>query len=219
MKGKALLCILALTTAASVTNTTDACTNIIITKGASADGSCMVSYAADSHALYGELYFQDAADWEPGSTRKIIDWDSGRYLGDIEQVAHTYKRVGNMNEHQLIIGETTFGGRPELMDKHGIVDYGSLIYIALERCKTAREAIKVITDLANEYGYYSSGESFSIVDKEEAWILEVIGKGMIMKNGRNMNKGIVWVARRIPDGMVSAHANQSRITTFPLHDP
>ncbi|MBQ3997690.1 MAG: C69 family dipeptidase [Bacteroidales bacterium] len=219
MKGKALICILALSMAASVTNTTDACTNIIITKGASADGSCMVSYAADSHALYGELYFQDAADWDAGSTRKIIDWDSGRYLGDIEQVAHTYKRVGNMNEHQLIIGETTFGGRPELVDKHGVVDYGSLIYIALERCKTAREAIKVMTDLANEYGYYSSGESFSIVDKEEAWILEIIGKGTIMKNGRNINRGIVWVARRIPDGMVSAHANQSRITTFPLHDP
>ena len=205
MKGKALLCILALTTAASVTNTTDACTNIIITKGASADGSCMVSYAADSHALYGELYFQDAADWEPGSTRKIIDWDSGRYLGDIEQVAHTYKRVGNMNEHQLIIGETTFGGRPELMDKHGVVDYGSLIYIALERCKTAREAIECITSLANEYGYYSEGESFSVCDKNEAWILEMIGKGA-------GEKGAVWAAVRIPDDCVSAHANQSRIT-------
>ena len=197
----------------------DACTNIIVTRGASADGSGLVSYAADSHWLYGELYFRDAADWKAGAMRKVYDWDSGRYLGDIEEQAHTYKRIGNMNEHQLIIGETTFGGREELHDKYGGLDYGSLIYIALERCKTAREAIECITSLANEYGYYSEGESFSIVDKEEAWILEMIGKGMLMKNGRNMNKGVVWVARRIPDGMISAHANQARITTFPLHDP
>lgn len=197
----------------------DACTNIIVTKGASADGSFMVSYAADSHALFGELYFQEAKDWKPGSLRAIVDWDSGRFLGEIDQVAHTYKRVGNMNEHQLIIAETTFGGRPELHDSKGGIDYGSLIYIALERCRTAREAIECITELANEYGYYSSGESFSIVDKEEAWILEIIGKGTNLRNGRNANKGIVWVAVRIPDGYISAHANQSRITTFNLNDP
>ena len=151
--------------------------------------------------------------------RPIVDWDSGRFLGDIEQVPHTYKRVGNMNEHQLIIAETTFGGRPELHDSKGGIDYGSLIYIALERCRTAREAIECITNLANTYGYYSSGESFSIVDKEEAWILEIIGKGTNMRGGRNANKGIVWVAVRIPDGYISSHANQSRISRFALNDP
>lgn len=197
----------------------EACTNIIVTKGASADGSIMISYAADSHGLFGELYFQKAADWKPGTKRRIVDWDSGRFLGEIDQVAHTYKRVGNMNEHQLIIGETTFGGRSELHDKKGGIDYGSLIYIALERCKTAREAIELITSLANEYGYCSEGESFSIADKEEAWILEMIGKGTNLRRGRNINKGVVWVAVRIPDGAISAHANQSRITTFPLNDP
>ena len=220
MKGKTLLCTLAsLTFAFATVFPGDACTNVIVTRGASADGSGMVSYAADSHWLYGELYFKPAADWKAGSMRKVYDWDSGRYLGDIEEIAHTYKRVGNMNEHQLIIGETTFGGREELMDTHGGIDYGSLIYIALERCKTAREAIECMTGLANEYGYYSEGESFSIVDKTEAWILEMIGKGTVMRNGRNLNKGVVWVARRIPDGMISAHANQARITTFPLQDP
>ncbi|MBO6082700.1 MAG: C69 family dipeptidase [Bacteroidales bacterium] len=220
MKGKAILCTFALSLLAiSAGNQADACTNIIVTRGASADGSLMVSYAADSHLLYGELYFQEAKDWKEGDMRKVYDWDTGRYLGDIEQVAHTYKRIGNMNEHQLIIGETTFGGREELADRFGIVDYGSLIYIALERCKTAREAIECMTALANEYGYYSEGESFSIVDKEEAWILEMIGKGVLLKNGRNINKGVVWVARRIPDGMISGHANQARITTFPLMDP
>ena len=220
MRKKAIFSVIALSallTASPVPG--DACTNIIVTRGASTDGSAMVSYAADSHWLYGELYFRNAADWKRGSMRKIYDWDSGRYLGEIEEIAHTYKRVGNMNEHQLIIAETTFGGREELHDKYGLLDYGSLIYIALERCKTAREAIECITGLANQYGYYSEGESFSIADKEEAWILEMIGKGILMKNGRNMNKGVVWVARRIPDGMISGHANQARITTFPLHDP
>ena len=197
----------------------NACTNIIVTKGASADGSFMVSYAADSHHLFGELYFQDAKDWKPGSMRAIVDWDSGRFLGEIDQVSHTYKRVGNMNEHQLIIGETTYGGRPELHDAKGGIDYGSLIYIALERCRTAREAIECITELANTYGYYSSGESFSIVDKEEAWILEIIGKGTNLRGGRNINKGIVWVAVRVPDGYITAHANQARISKFPLNDP
>lgn len=220
MNIKAILCSSAAVAIASLfAPGAEACTNIIVTKGASADGSFMVSYAADSHALFGELYFQKATDWKPGSKRRVVDWDSGRFLGEIDQVAHTYKRVGNMNEHQLIIGETTFGGRSELHDKKGGIDYGSLIYIALERCKTAREAIELMTSLANQYGYYSDGESFSIVDKNEAWILEMIGKGTNMRHGRNINKGVVWVAVRIPDGCISAHANQARITTFPLNDP
>ncbi len=220
MHGKAIISGFLLTVAGIFFSLkTDACTNIIVTKGASADGSILVSYAADSHWLYGELYFQEAADWENNATRKIYDWDSGRYLGEIEQVPHTYKRVGNMNEHQLIIAETTFGGREELWDKRGGIDYGSLIYIALERCKTAREAIELIANLANEHGYYSVGESLTIADKNEVWIMEIIGKGTVMKNGRNLNKGIVWVARRVPDGYITAHANQARISTFPLQDP
>jgi len=195
------------------------CTNVIITSGASKDGSVLVSYAADSHYLFGELYFHPAADWAAGSPLKIYDWDSNRYLGEIEQVAHTYQTVGNMNEHQVIITETTWGGRPELEDKKGGIDYGSLIYIALQRAKTAREAIDVIVELANRYGYASEGETFSIADKREAWIMELIGKGMNVKNGVNMQKGIVWVARRIPDGAICAHANQARIGKFPLNDP
>jgi dipeptidase len=220
MKKTKTLCILATAILSmAATMKTDACTNIIVTKGASADGSILVSYAADSHTLFGELYFAPAADWKAGTTRKIYDWDSGRYLGEIPQPAHTYKRVGNMNEHQLIIAETTFGGRSELHDRNGGIDYGSLIYVALERCKTAREAITLMTDLANEYGYYSEGESFTIADKNEVWIMEMIGKGTVMKNGVNLNKGVVWVAVKIPDGYISAHANQARITTFPLKDP
>jgi len=191
---------------------TDACTNIIVTKGASTDSSCMVSYAADSHWLFGELYFKKSADWKPGSTLTIHEWDSHKYLGEIAQVAHTYQTVGNMNEHQLIIAETTYGGREELVDTCGIMDYGSLIYVTLQRAKTAREAISTIVALANEYGYPSVGESFSIADTEEAWVMDLIGKGPD-------NKGIVWVARRIPDGYICAHANQSRITTFPQNDP
>ncbi len=191
---------------------TDACTNVLVTKGASTDGSNMVSYAADSHQLYGELYYAKAGVWQPGAMRTINEWDTGKYLGEIPQVARTYQRVGNMNEHQLIIAETTYGGRHELEDPKGIMDYGSLIYVALERCKTAREAIKTIVDLANTYGYYSSGESFSIADTEEVWVMDLIGKGPD-------NKGIVWVARRVPDGYICAHANQARISTFPLNDP
>lgn len=217
MKFKALLLSAAVLSVLSVRS--EACTNVIVTKGASADGSILVSYAADSHSLYGEMYFQEAKDWKAGTMRKIYDWDSGRYLGEIDEVAHTYKRVGNMNEHQLIIAETTFGGRPELHDRHGGIDYGSLIYIALERCKTAREAIECMTSLAGEHGYYSDGETFTIADKNEVWIMEMIGKGTIMKNGRNLNKGVVWVALRVPDGYICSHANQSRIGTFPLHDP
>lgn len=193
-------------------NRADACTNVIVTKGASADGSCMVSYAADSHWLYGELYFKPQADWKVTDKLRVYDWDSGQYLGLIDQVEHTYKIVGNMNEHQLIIAETTFGGRHGLNDPNGIMDYGSLIYIALQRARTAREAIKVMAELTNKYGYFSEGESFSIVDKNEAWIMEMVGKG-------TEKKGSVWVALRVPDGYISGHANQSRIATFPLNDP
>ena len=189
-----------------------ACTNVLVTKGASTDGSNMISYAADSHQLFGELYYQKASVWGKDDMRKINEWDTGKYLGLIPQVSRTYQRVGNMNEHQLIIAETTYGGRPELEDPSGIMDYGSLIYVALERAKTAREAIEVIVDLANTYGYYSSGESFSIADTEEVWVMDLIGKGPD-------NKGIVWVARRVPDGYICAHANQARISTFPLNDP
>ena len=151
--------------------------------------------------------------------RRVDEWDSGKHLGYIPQVANTYQRVGNMNEHQLIIAETTYGGRSELFDSTGVMDYGSLIYIALERTRTAREAIKVIVDLANTYGYYSSGESFSIADKDEVWVMDLIGKGHKLVNGENVRKGIVWVARRVPDGYICAHANQARISTFPLNDP
>lgn len=191
-----------------------ACTNLIITKGASADGSTFISYAADSHELYGELYLQPGAVFPPGAMRDIVEWDTGKFLGRIPQARQTYWRVGNINEHQVSVGETTFGGREELAkpDKNAAVDYGSLMYIALERAKTAREAIKVMTDLATEYGYASEGESFSVADPNEAWILEMIGKG-------EGAKGALWVARRIPDGAISGHANQSRIRTFTLHDP
>ena len=192
-------------------NRSEACTNVIVTRGASADGSCLVSYAADSHWLYGELYFKPQADWATGSKLKVYDWDSGKYLGEIEQAPHTYKTIGNMNEHQLIIAETTFGGRHGLNNPDAIMDYGSLIYITLQRARTAREAIRLMDELTQKYGYYSEGESFSIADKEEAWIMEMVGKGA--------EKGSVWVARRIPDGYISGHANQSRITTFPLNDP
>ena len=140
------------------------CTNVIITKGASKDGSTLVSYAADSHYLFGELYYHPAADWKPGSLLKVYDWDSGKFLGDIDQVPHTFQTVGNMNEKQVIITETTWGGREELMDRRGRIDYGSLIYIALQRASTAREAISISVDLANEYGYASEGETFSIAD-------------------------------------------------------
>lgn len=187
---------------------TNACTNYLVTKGASTDGSTMISYAADSHVLYGELYHWPATKWPEGSMLKVYEWDTGKFLGEIEQVAETYNVVGNMNEFQLTIGETTFGGRSELSKQTGaLIDYGSLIYITLQRCKTAREAIKNIAWMMDTYGYYSSGESFSIADKDEVWIMELIGKG-------EGEKGAVWVALRIPDGYVSGHANQARITTF-----
>ena len=188
-----------------------ACTNILITKGATVDGSTMISYAADSHVLYGELYHWPAKQYPAGTMLKVIEWDSGKYLGEIEQVEQTYSVVGNMNEHQLSIGETTYGGRPELRDTTGLIDYGSLIYITLQRAKTAREAIETMASLVEKYGYYSSGETFSIADPNEVWIMDLIGKGV-------GNKGAVWVAVKIPDGYISAHANQARITTFPLND-
>ena len=187
----------------------NACTNFLITKGASADGSCMISYAADSHVLYGELYHYPAADYASGTMRDVYDWDGGAYLGQIPELTHTYNVVGNMNEWQVAIGETTYGGIEGLWHGQGIIDYGSLMYIALQRSKTAREAIKWMADLVTTYGYVSEGESFSICDTEEVWIMEMIGKGP-------QNKGAVWVARRIPDGYISGHANQARITTFPL---
>ena len=190
---------------------TDACTNVIVTPGASKDGSSLVSYAADSHVLYGELYFHPAARFKAGSQLAIREWDTNKPLGSIAQVARTYQTAGNMNQYQLIIAETTWGGRPELEDPEGIMDYGSLIYTTLQRAKTAREAIDVIVDLANTYGYASSGETFSIADTKEAWIMDLVGKGP-------GDKGIVWVARRIPDGYISAHANQARITRIPFED-
>ena len=198
----------------------DACTNFLITKGASSDGSTMISYAADSHVLYGELYHWTAQMWPEGSLLDIFEWDTGKFLTRIPQVRQTYNVVGNMNEYQLAIGETTYGGREELVDTTGLMDYGNLIYVTLQRAKTAREAIFIFCKLLEEHGYASSGETFSIADPNEVWIMDLIGKGTKMvtdKQGKtyNANKGAVWVARLIPDGYVSAHANHARITTFP----
>jgi dipeptidase len=189
-----------------------ACTNILVTRGASTDGSTMITYAADSHQLYGELYFTPARNHAPGAMRDIIEWDTGKFLGRIPQPAQTFSVVGNINEFQVAIGETTFTGRKELKGPAGTIDYGSLMYIALERAKTAREALGVMTSLVAEHGYASTGESFSISDPKEVWFMEMIGKG-------EGEKGAVWVARRVPDGMISAHANQARIRRFPLNDP
>lgn len=204
-------------------STTMACTNFIVTKGASKDGSCFLTYAADSHSLYGELYYRPAKDYPAGTMVDVVEWDTGKLLGQIPQVAHTYSVIGNMNEWQLAIGETTYGGIEMLEQGQGMIDYGSLIYIALQRAKNAREAIKVIAELMANYGYASEGESFSIVDPNEAWIMEIIGKGEKMLDAKGKvvkgwSNGAVWVARRIPDGYISGHANQSRITTFPLRD-
>lgn len=185
-----------------------ACTNMLVGKKASVNGSTMISYNADSHTLYGELYFTPAADHAPGAMRKVIEWDTNKPLGEIPQPAHTYRVVGNVNEWQVTIAESTWGGRHRLSDKNGIIDYGSLIYIALERSKTAREAIDVMTSLVSEYGYYSSGETFSIGDPNEIWVMDLVGKG-------TGNTGAVWVAQRIPDDCISAHANQARIHKFP----
>ncbi|MDD2797588.1 MAG: C69 family dipeptidase [Bacteroidales bacterium] len=189
-----------------------ACTNLLAGKAATVDGSTLVSYAADSHVLYGELYHWPAAVHQKGEMLKVVDWDTGKPLGEIPQVEKTYNVVGNMNENQVTIGETTYGGREELVDTNAIMDYGSLIYIALQRSRTAREAINVMTTLVQKYGYYSEGESFSIADPNEVWIMDMIGKGL-------HDKGAVWVAVRIPDDCIAAHANHARIHTFPLDDP
>ena len=190
---------------------TFACTNLIVGKNASTDGSTIVSYSADSYGLFGELYHYPAASYAKGTMMKIHEWDTGKYLGQIEQARQTYNVIGNMNEFQVTIGETTFGGRPELSDSTGLIDYGSLIYIGLQRSRTAREAIKVMTGLVQEYGYYSSGESFTIADPNEIWIMEMIGKGPGIR-------GAVWVAVRVPDDCISAHANQARIHQFDMND-
>ncbi len=201
-----------------------ACTNYLVTKGASTDGSTMITYAADSHIRYGELYFSPRADWPVGSTVTIFDRGTAEPLGEIPQVAHTYQTIGFMNEYQVAIGESTFGGRSELQDTTGLMDYGALMFIALQRSKSAREAIRVIAELVEKHGYASSGESFSIGDANEVWVMEIIGKGTEMKYDRktktnhNQRKGAVWVAVRIPDGYISAHANHARITTFPYAD-
>jgi dipeptidase len=188
------------------------CTSVLVTKGASADGSTFITYAADSHELYGELTITPPGVHRLGDVREIIEGDTKKRLGTIPQAAVTYAVVGMMNEHQVAIGETTWGGRKELKGPSGILDYVSLMSIGLERARTAREAIQVMTDLVAEHGYASTGESFSIADPNEAWILEMVGKG-------EKAKGAVWVAMRVPDGTVSAHANQPRIRTFPRNDP
>lgn len=191
--------------------TSSACTNFIVGKAASTDGSVIVSYNADSYGMYGNMYRHVGGKHAPGEMRKIYEWDTNKYLGEIPQAPVTYNVVGQMNENQVSICETTFGGREELADSTAILDYGSLIYIALERSTTAREAIKIMTDLVAKYGYYSEGETFTIADKNEAWIMEMVGKGP----GRT---GAVWVAVRIPDDCICAHANQSRITRFDMKD-
>jgi len=187
------------------------CTNLLVGKAASMDGSTMMTYNADSYSLYGELYHWAATTYPPNTLLDVREWDTNKYLGKIPQASQTYNVIGNMNENQVCIGETTFGGREELVDSTASMDYGSLIYIALQRSKTAREAIRIMTGLVADYGYCSEGESFSVVDKNEVWILEMIGKGV-------GNKGAVWVAVRIPDDCIAAHANQSRIHRFPLND-
>ena len=188
-----------------------ACTNLIVGKNASADGSVIVSYSADSYGMFGFLCHYPAATYPAGAMRDIYEWDTGKFLGQIKEAKQTYNVVGNINEFQVTIAETTFGGRPELVDTTAIMDYGSLIYVALQRSRTAKEAIKIMTSLVKEYGYYSSGESFTIADPNEAWIMEMIGKGPGVK-------GAVWVAVRIPDDCIAAHANQSRIHKFDVSD-
>ena len=189
----------------------EACSNFIVGKKASVDGSVMCSYSADDYGMFQNLCHYPAAKHAKGEMRKIYDWDTNKYHGEIPEAAQTYSVIGNINEWQVTIGETTYGGREEMVDSTGIMDYGSLIYVALQRSKTAREAIKVMTTLANTYGYNSEGETFTICDPNEAWIMEMMGKGA-------GSKGAVWVALRIPDDAVCAHANQSRIGKFNMKD-
>lgn len=188
-----------------------ACSNLIVGKKASVDGSVMVSYNADDYGMFGHLCHYPAGTHPKGTMRQIYDWDSGVYHGEIEEAPVTYNVIGNINEFQLSIGETTYGGREEMVDSTGILDYGSLIYVTLQRAKTAREAISVMTSLVEKYGYNSEGETFSICDPSEAWIMEMQGTGA-------GSKGVVWVALRIPDDAICAHANQSRIGKFNMKD-
>ncbi len=190
----------------------DSCTNLLVTKGASVDGSTMITYNADAGGFMEPLVFLQRGTYGEKDSIEVYDWDTHKLLGKIKQAPVTYQVIGNMNEYQVAIGETTFTGREELRDTNGRIDYGSLMRLALQRSKSAREAIKVIGDLVSEYGYYSTGESFSISDPNEVWFFEIIGKG-----GKEL--GAVWVAVRIPDGYIAAHANQSRIRKFPLNDP
>lgn len=193
-----------------------ACTDVLVTPGASEDGSAMLAYNADSEKLMGFLYHYPPSQGDAGKKRKIYEWDTGAYLGEIDEADETYNVVGNCNEHGLCIGESTFGGVGVLQEqKDAILDYGSLIWVTLQRSKSAREAIKTIESLMDTYGYASEGESFSILDQSgEVWLMDIVGRG------NDYDRiGAVWVARRIPDGMVSAHANQARITTFPRNDP
>jgi len=188
-----------------------ACTNVIVGKNASADGSVMCSYSADDYGMFAGLCHYKAARHSKGEMRKIFDWDTKEYHGEIAEAAETYNVIGNINEYQVTIAETTYGGRPEMVDTTGILDYGSLIYVALQRSKTAREAIRVMTSLVEKYGYCSEGETFTICDPDEAWIMEMMGMGPGSRNA-------VWVAMRIPDNAICAHANQSRIGKFPQND-
>ena len=188
-----------------------ACTNFIVGKKASADGSVICSYNADDYGMFIGLAHYAAGKHAKGEMREIIDWDTHKFHGKIPEAAETYNVIGNINEFQVTIGETTYGGREEMVDPSGLIDYGSLIYIALQRSRTAREAIKVMTTLVQTYGYCSEGETFTICDPNEAWIMEMQGKGP-------GSKGAVWVARRIPDNAICAHANQSRIGKFDMKD-
>ncbi|MBQ7494486.1 MAG: C69 family dipeptidase [Bacteroidaceae bacterium] len=208
MKKKLLLSAIA----ALVTLSVWPCTNLIVGRKASADGSVMITYSADDYGSYGFLHFYPAADHAPGTMRKLFDYETNNLLGEIPEAPHTYNVIGQINEHQLSIMETTFGGREGLADTTGLFDYGSLMYVTLQRASTAREAIDVWTSLVETYGYRSEGESITIADPNDVWVLEMVGKGP----GR---KGAVWVARRLPEDCITGHANQARITRFPLKDP
>ncbi len=188
-----------------------ACTNLIVGKKASADGSVMITYSSDDYGSYGYLHFYPAAHHQPGEMRALYDYETNNYLGEIPEAPYTYGVIGQLNDHQLSVMETTFGGREELVDTTGLLDYGSLMYLTLQRAKTSREAIDVWVKLCETYGYRSEGESITLADPNEVWVLEFVGKGP-------GSKGIVWVARRLPDDCITGHANQARITTFPLKD-
>ena len=189
----------------------EACTSIVVSRGASKDGSVMVTYSADAPFM-PRLLRVPGGTYPAGTMVEVRGWEDDEVRGKVKQAERTYTVVGLMNEHQLSLGETTTGGRHELVDRHGQLDYDGLMLLTLQRAKTAREAITIIDALCKEYGYGSSGETFSIADKDEAWIMELIGKGP-------GQKGIVWVAARVPEGMITSHANMSRITTFPLNEP